>query len=113
MEGRTPVPEGEKIASLAAHQASMVIYLSIHLVDKVSAELSEAYGPEAPCVVAYRVSQPEEHCLFTTVKELPRAVREAQITRQALIIVGKILQTQAKPQRSKLYDENFSHGFRK
>jgi precorrin-4/cobalt-precorrin-4 C11-methyltransferase len=113
MEGRTPVPESEKIQSLAAHQASMVIYLSVHLVDRVSEDLAKAYGPDAPCVVAYRVSQPEERWLFTTLQELSRTVKEAQITRQALIIVGKILQTDAHAQRSKLYDENFSHGFRK
>jgi precorrin-4/cobalt-precorrin-4 C11-methyltransferase len=113
MEGRTAVPQSENLASLAAHRASMAIYLSIHLVEQVAKALSKAYGPEAPCVVAYRVSQPQERMLFTTLEELPRTVERHQITRQALIIVGKILDTAVHGTRSKLYDETFSHGFRK
>ena len=113
MEGRTPVPQTENLEALAAHRASMAIYLSIHLVGKVGEILSNAYGPQAPCVVAYRISQPEERMLVTTVQELPKTVKENQIKRQALIIVGKILEAGAQGPRSKLYDETFSHGFRK
>jgi len=113
--GRTPVPESENLESLAAHRASMVIYLSIQQVDRVAAALAAAYGKTAACAVAYRVSQPEERIVFTTVNRLAATVAAENITRQALIIVGKVLETDAAGgrTRSRLYDRRFSHGHRK
>jgi precorrin-4/cobalt-precorrin-4 C11-methyltransferase len=112
--GRTPVPDRENLASLAAHRASMAIYLSIQQVDRVAAALIEAYGPDAPCAVAYRVSQPEERIVFTTASRLVETVAGEQITRQALIVVGQVLSSENRsdPVRSKLYDRRFSHGHR-
>jgi precorrin-4/cobalt-precorrin-4 C11-methyltransferase len=113
--GRTPVPDRENLASLAAHRASMAIYLSIQQVDRVAAALIAAYGRDAPCAVAYRVSQPEERIVFTTAGRLAQTVAGEQITRQALIIVGQVLasENRSDPVRSKLYDRRFSHGHRK
>jgi precorrin-4/cobalt-precorrin-4 C11-methyltransferase len=113
--GRTPVPEAEALASLARHQASMAIYLSIKQIDSVAAVLKTAYGEDAPCAVAYRVSQPEEKIIATRIKDLAARVREENITHQAIIIVGKALETrkQGLKSKSKLYDKKFSHGFRK
>lgn len=115
MAGRTPVPENEALESLAEHKASMAIYLSISMVDKVSRVLEKAYGKDATCAVVYCVSQPEEKIIFTSPGELPEIVRKEKITRQALIIVGKVLDIgkHKKKYKSKLYDKNFSHGFRK
>jgi precorrin-4 C11-methyltransferase len=115
MAGRTPVPENEALESLAEHKASMAIYLSISMVDKVSRVLEKAYGKHATCAVVYCVSQPEEKIIFTSPGELPEIVRKEKITRQALIIVGKVLDIgkHKKKYKSKLYDKNFSHGFRK
>lgn len=113
--GRTPVPETENLESLAAHRASMVIYLSIQQVDRVAAALTAAYGREAACVVAYRVSQPDERIVITTAGRLAETVAVEGITRQALIIVGPPL-AQANPEdraRSRLYDRRFSHGHRR
>jgi precorrin-4/cobalt-precorrin-4 C11-methyltransferase len=114
MAGRTPVPESENLATLAAHQASMAIYLSISLIDDVQATLSQAYGPQAPCAIAYKVSHPEERILYTQIGCLSETVRKENITRQALVIVGKVLDVSlgGLKHRSKLYDKAFAHGFR-
>lgn len=114
MAGRTPVPEKESLASLAAHNASLVIYLSMGLVDDVTRILSDAYGPEARCAVGYRVSHPEERILVTRVAELARTVRENQINRLGVILVGPALDhpSALEALRSKLYDKDFVHGYR-
>lgn len=112
--GRTPVPAGENLAALAATGATLVIYLSVHLVDQVARELARAYGPEAPVVVAHRVSWPEEKIIRGTLKDIAAKVREAGVTRQALIMVGPALAAWEKRllARSRLYDPEFAHGFR-
>jgi precorrin-4/cobalt-precorrin-4 C11-methyltransferase len=115
MAGRTPVPPAEDLALLAAHRASMVIYLSIGLVDRVAAGLKDAYGEAAACLIAHRVSQPEQRLVWTTVGDLAAAVKREGIDHQALIIVGSALEAMQRDdlQPSKLYDPDFSHGYRK
>jgi precorrin-4/cobalt-precorrin-4 C11-methyltransferase len=112
--GRTPVPPGEVLCDLARHGATLVIYLSIKLIDTVVAELTPAYGPETPAVAAYRVSWPEQQIIRGNLTTIAGLVKEAGIERQALILVGPALAAnEGRLQaRSKLYDENFSHGFR-
>jgi precorrin-4/cobalt-precorrin-4 C11-methyltransferase len=114
MAGRTPVPESENLESLARHQASMAIYLSIGLIDNVTEILTRCYGEGTVCAVAFRVSQPEEQVYFTAVEKLADLVREKNITHQALIIVGKTVAalTQGIRHKSKLYDKSFEHGYR-
>ena len=112
MEGRTPVPEKEKLASLAAHGATMVIFLSIGLIDKVqTALLQGAYTPDTPAAVVYKASWPEEKIVRCTVGSLAESTRAAGITKTALIVVGDFLGTQYE--RSKLYDPAFTTEFRK
>ena len=115
MAGRTPVPESENLASLARHKASLAIYLSITMVDAVAEILASAYGKDALCAIAHRVSQPDEKIIVTRISELSQRVKEEGITHQALIIAGKVFEVsrQNLQAKSKLYDENFSHGFRK
>jgi precorrin-4/cobalt-precorrin-4 C11-methyltransferase len=115
MAGRTPVPERENLAALAAHRTSMAVYLSVHLVEQMADTLMQSYGASAPCVVVYRVSHPEERIVWTTIDRLVKTVEEENITRQALVIVGEVLRAgrSMSPQPSKLYDKHFSHGFRK
>lgn len=114
MAGRTPVPDTESIDSLAKHKASMVIYLSITLIDELVEKLQDAYGHDASCVVAYRVSQPEEKIIKTSLDKLKETVENEKITHQALIIVGKVFDIEfSSKYKSKLYDKNFSHGYRK
>jgi len=114
MAGRTPVPETERLELLAAHQASMAIYLSIGMIDKLAGILQKAYGPKAPCAVVYRASYPDEKVVLTTTMELAEAVHQAGITRQALVIVGKVLEVGLGDLKwtSRLYDRGFAHGFR-
>jgi precorrin-4/cobalt-precorrin-4 C11-methyltransferase len=114
MAGRTPVPETEALESLARHNASMVIYLSMALIEQVAAVLESTYGPDAPCAVAYRVSHPEEQIISTRVKDLVARTRFAGISRLAVIMVGPALEEPSAMEafRSKLYDTDFSHGYR-
>jgi len=113
MEGRTPVPEKEKLASLAAHGATMVIFLSIGLIDKVQQALlaGGAYTPATPAAVVYKASWPEQKVVRCTVGTLAGSTRANGITKTALIVVGEFLGT--RYERSKLYDPTFTTEFRK
>ena len=113
--GRTPVPASENLAGLAAHRTSMAIYLSMGQIEEVAATLAEAYGTQAACAVVYRVSQKGEKVIRTRLSELAEAVRAERITRQALIIVGRVLEIGPADLKatSRLYDPDFEHGFRK
>ncbi len=112
--GRTPVPEKEDLAALAAHGASLAIYLSASQAAKVGPVLALAYGEQAPLVVAYRVSWPDQELFWTTPSGLARDLEEKGIKRQALILAGPgvtaLQNGETKP--SRLYDPTFSHGFR-
>ena len=112
MEGRTPVPEGERLAALAAHGATMVIFLSIGLIDKVQAALMQgAYTAATPAAVVYKATWPEEKILRCTVGTLAAQTKVAGITKTALIVVGEFLGN--RYERSKLYDPTFTTEFRK
>ena len=112
MEGRTPVPEGERLASLAVHGATMVIFLSIGLVDKVqTALLQGAYTEATPAAAVYKATWPEQKTVHCTVGTLAASTRAAGITKTALIVVGDFLAAQYD--RSKLYDPTFTTEYRK
>ena len=112
MEGRTPVPEKEKLASLASHGATMVIFLSIGLVDKVQQALLESggYRPDTPAAVVYKATWPEQKVVRCTVSTLAEETRKNGITKTALIVVGDFLGEHYE--RSKLYDPAFTTEFR-
>lgn len=111
MEGRTPVPPREKIESLAAHGATMVIFLSAGMLEALSARLIEGgYAPETPAAIVYKATWEDEKVVRTTVAGLPEAARESGITKTALITVGGFLGD--RYERSKLYDPAFTTGFR-
>jgi precorrin-4/cobalt-precorrin-4 C11-methyltransferase len=99
---------------LAQHHSSLVIYLSVNLIDQVVDQLLTAYPPETPVMVAYRVSWPEERFIRGTLATIAQAVADAGITRQALIIVSPALaaREQGLAARSLLYDATFTHGYR-
>lgn len=115
MAGRTPVPEKEALTALAQHGASLVIYLSMALVADVEPILAAAYGKDAPCAIACRVSHPEERIHLTRIGALARTAREHGIDRLAVIVVGPALDDSATVDRvcSRLYAEDFSHGYRR
>ncbi len=113
MAGKTPVPESERLAALASHRATMVIFLSAGKAKEVQTELLAHYPPETPVAVAYRVGWPEEACHRTTLARLAETIQHKKITRQALIIVGKVVDREAlRDARSKLYDKTYAHGYR-
>lgn len=111
-EGRTPVPQKESIRSFAAHNATMVIFLSAGLAEKVSKDLIDGgYDENTPAAIVYKATWPDEKIIYTTVKDLAESARINGITKTALIIVGDFLKR--KTARSKLYDPAFTHGFRR
>lgn len=115
MEGRTPVPERERLAEIARIGATMVIYLSVGMVDQVVEQLLEgAYTMETPAAVVCRASWEDEQIIRCTLADLAGKVREAGIDRQALIIVGDVLAARREGLKAKslLYDGGFAHGFR-
>jgi precorrin-4/cobalt-precorrin-4 C11-methyltransferase len=115
MAGRTPVPESESLEKLASHKTSMAIYLSISMLEDICPILEKSYGETAPVVVAYRVSQPEEKIIRTTINNMVARIRQENIKDHAMIIVGKFLDADARDlkKKSRLYDRNFSHKYRK
>lgn len=113
MEGRTPVPEEENLADLAAHQASMAVYLSAGMAERLQAVLAAAYGENAPVAVVYKVSHQDEKILWTRAGSLAQTMKAEGITRQALVIAGRALSAQKNGfAASRLYDPAFTHGYR-
>ena len=109
--GRTPVPERESIRSLASHRATMVLFLSTGLTEKLQRELLEGgYPGSTPVAVVYKATWPEEKILRCTVETLHRTVTENHLTKTALIIVGDCLGD--RYERSCLYAPDFSTEFR-
>jgi precorrin-4/cobalt-precorrin-4 C11-methyltransferase len=108
MEGKTPVPALENLRSLATHQASMAIFLSASMIEKVAAELlAGGYHPDTPTAVVYRATWQDELVLRTTLKDLAERVKASGIKKQALILVGAFLNSKEKHLRSKLYNRDF------
>lgn len=111
MEGRTPVPPREKIELLAAHGATMVIFLSAGQLEALSARLiAGGYAPDTPAAIVYKATWPDEKVVRTTVDGLAEAARAHGITKTALITVGGFLDD--RYDRSKLYDPTFTTEFR-
>lgn len=111
MEGRTPVPEREKIRSLAQHGATMIIFLSVGMIDKLCDELSEGYAPDTPAAVVYKASWEDQKIVYGTISDIAEKTRAAGIKKTALITVGGFLGDEYE--LSRLYDKAFTHEFRK
>ena len=111
MEGRTPVPEAEKISSLAQHGSTMVIFLSSGMLEKLSEELMKgAYTADSRAALVYKATWPEEKVLHTTLGHLAEDAEREGIDRTALVIVGGFLD--GVYDRSRLYDPSFTTGYR-
>lgn len=110
-EGKTPVPEKENLRSLAAHHASLVLYLSSGLARKVRQELLlGGYAEDTPVAVVYKATWPEEKIIRTTLAKLPEDMEAAGITKTALIIVSPALGSIYE--KSRLYDAAFATEYR-
>ena len=111
LAGRTSVPEGEALRSLARHGASMALFLSAGMLDEVQAELlAGGFTPDTPAALVYKATWPDEQIVRCTVGTLAAAGAEAGITKTALILVGGFLD--APYEKSRLYDPSFTTGFR-
>ncbi|MDT8901747.1 precorrin-4 C(11)-methyltransferase [Anaeroselena agilis] len=111
LEGRTPVPEREKLAALAAHRATMCIFLSVHMLDSVVDELTAGgYPADTPIAVVQKASWPDEKIYRGTLATIARTVEEAGVDRTAMIVVGRCLDGDYA--LSKLYSPDFGHMFR-
>mgnify|MGYP003374945457 FL=1 len=110
-EGKTPVPEKENLRSLAAHRASLVLYLSSGLARKVRQDLLlGGYAEDTPVAVVYKATWPEEKIIRTTLAKLPEDMEAAGITKTALIIVSPALGSVYE--KSRLYDAAFATEYR-
>lgn len=110
MEGRTPVPERERIEELAKHRATMVLFLSVGRISELVERLCTSYPKTTPVAVIYKASWPEEKIVTGTLETIAEKVKKAGISKTALITVGDFLGNAYE--LSKLYDKTFTHEFR-
>ncbi|NGM83145.1 precorrin-4 C(11)-methyltransferase [Paenibacillus sp. 7124] len=116
-EGRTPVPEREKLRDLASHHCTVALFLSATLAKKVVKEFIEAgWSEDTPVAVVQRATWPDQKIVRTTLRNLDSDLRQAGIRMHAMILAGWALDpgmVDRDDHRSKLYDKSFTHGYRK
>lgn len=110
MEGRTAVPEKESIESLSKHNATMIIFLSVGMIEELSERLMVGYSEDTPVAVVYKATWTDQKIVRGTLKDIAKKTKEAGITKTALVIVGNCLGNDYE--LSKLYDKNFKTEFR-
>lgn len=110
MEGRTPVPQRESIEELAKHRATMILFLSVGMIDELVKKLTASYPVTTPAAVVYKASWPEQKIVTGTLENIAEKVKNAGITKTALVTVGDFLGDTYE--LSKLYDKTFTHQFR-
>ena len=113
--GRTgKLPDGQDIKSLASHKATMAIYLSFGLIDSVVSDLLESYDENTYCLIAKDVSLKSEILIECKLKDVLNIAKAKSIKNMAVLLVGNALAGKySTDHKSKLYDENFFHTFRK
>lgn len=113
IEGRTPVPDNERIEELSKHGGTFAFYLSVNrLSDVISRFTANGWASDTPIAVVYRASWSDQKILKGTFTDIEGQFQQADIKKHALIIIGKALSGQLETY-SKLYDKDFSHDFRK
>ncbi|MEZ5870807.1 MAG: precorrin-4 C(11)-methyltransferase [Nitratireductor sp.] len=105
------MPEGEQLEVLGKSGATLAIHLSIRNLDYIRRSLEPYYGADCPVIIAYRATWPDELYIRTTLAEMKEKVREAKITRTALVMVGKVFGN-AEFRDSDLYNADYSHVLR-
>ena len=115
LEGRTPVPETERLGELAKHRATMVIFLSVGMIEKVRDELLQGYDRETPFVVVEKASWPEQNVVRGRLEDIVEVVKDSGIKKTALIYIGESLRASevSLGKESKLYHKDFTHEHRK
>jgi len=113
LEGRTAVPEKESLSALAQHNASLVLFLSSGMTEKVQEELLKAgLSPKTPVALVYKATWKDEKKVLCTIETLSEAAKANGISKTALIIVGDVV-SHTNYERSKLYDPAFTTEYRK
>jgi precorrin-4/cobalt-precorrin-4 C11-methyltransferase len=111
-EGRTPMPPRERLESLAEHQATLALFLSVNLLEDVTRALIPAYGADCPVAVVHKATCPDQAIVTGTLEDIRAKVRAAGIRSQSMILVGRVL-TSTNFANSRLYAADFTHRFRK
>lgn len=111
-EGRTPMPEKEKLHMLASHQSTMCIFLSASIVDDVQQQLLDGgYPPETPVAACYKLTWKDQRIYRGQLKDLAYIIKENNLSLTTMIVVGDAIDN--RHGLSKLYDKHFTHLFRK
>jgi len=113
-ELRTPVPEKEKISLLASHGSTMAFYLSVHLIKEIVRQLLQGgvYTDDTPAAVVYKATWEDEVVVTGNLADIAAKTQNAHITKTALFIVGTVVKPRVY-EFSKVYDPDFSHGYRR
>ena len=110
---RTAVPGSESVAELSRHGATMVFYLSVHLLGRIAKEAIEGgYSEDTPAAVVQRASWPDEKVVSGTLADIAERARAAGIARTAIVVIGDVVRPKSY-EFSRLYDKEFSHGYRR
>ncbi|WP_321793986.1 precorrin-4 C(11)-methyltransferase [Caballeronia sp. J97] len=88
---KTSMPEGERLADLARHRATLAIHLGVRHIERIVAELVPHYGADCPVAIVFRASWPDETRVEGTLADIAPKARAAGIERTAMIIVGRVL----------------------
>jgi len=112
-ESRTKVPKREKISELAKHKATLIFYLSVHLLSNIVKEsIAGGYDKSTPVAVVYRATWEDQKIIKGNLDNIVKKVRDEKITRTAIVIISNVIDSRSY-EYSKLYDKKFSHGYRK
>jgi precorrin-4/cobalt-precorrin-4 C11-methyltransferase len=105
------VPENESLEKLASIGCSMALFLSVSMIDKVVEKLKRGYGRNVPAAVVQRATWKDQKCVVGTLDDIAEKVKSKNITKTAQILVGDFIN--CKYEKSFLYNENFTHMYRK
>ena len=105
------MPPKEKLLDLAQHNATMIIFLSVGMLDEMSGILRQAYRPDTPVAVVYKATWEDQKIVIGDLTNIAEKVKAAGITKTALTVVGDFLGDEYE--LSKLYDKTFTTEFRK
>ena len=112
-ESRTKVPKREQISELAKHQSTLIFYLSVHLLTKISKEaIAGGYKKSTPVAVVYKASRKDQKIILGTLADIAKKVKAERIRMTAIVIIGDVIKPKSY-EYSRLYDKTFTHGFRK
>lgn len=109
--GRTPLPPEQELERLAQSHATLCIFLSVQKLTSLTQVLARHYGADCPVAIVYRASWPDQRILRGTLSDIASQVEGAEISKTAIIIVGRALEREGKA--SRLYAPSFSHEYRK